>query len=532
MNKKRKGFTIIEVLTAVSFLLIIVSLSVSMLIGSLKSQKQSYDEYDVQSSIRIATQQTDRAINEATAIFTIPENRFKKDNLTAGWDYYGVLPDKRQIVRYTYDSDLNNPEHPKKHKTEILVQGQEGIKYDLIFKRPTVGSKKFIQYSLEVLKNDEHITDGKIVTELEAKNAQQVVFRDSLVHKAVAIATRSDDIKTNNVIALVTVAVDNSGSMEEQLDGSRADRDGSNSRLANVKGVLSKLLDGLSEGGTDVYVSLVPFSFTANYPDPALATSGAQHKRYKLKRSDHMEDAKKFIDNMKAAGGTNTGDALRRSFYTFYDFEQYELKNYPRGTKVKHYLILLTDGEPTTSSVIWVRDSKRPVTHRGIRRLRLRDSLDPKFYYGEGALDFNARTKLPRSLLFDWAFFRPNKRGTERLAAPGGGDTAEYYNGSYDVEDWAMRYAKKTAGFIRDKTSKSPRGDKTINSSVKSFLIGFNSKESVGLEDIGNALIPDSPDKDKQIFDFKGRDLNLDDVFSEIKDSILEDIWFIKGPDL
>lgn len=346
MIGKNKGFTLVELIIAMALLSIIIALSFSVLNFSGKAFKVSTEEYELQSSMRLAVEEVNNIVRYSTALFTVPESSFEEDNLTAGWDYFGVRNVKvndnpkvieSEIVIYKYDGDTDT------HIPQVIVPAKENITYDLFFYKTSPHDKdKLLKFIIEasIKKNNSGDEGAKKVTiesKTEALNALQVVDRGTNLSMATAIAYRSDD-RPDSIVGHIAMVLDTSGSMDWNLQGYGASEK-KKKRINILKKEAKELISSFAKED-NVDISLVPFATSANRPRP--------FRNAQLKEEELTEK----IDALEAIGGTNTGDGLRRAYYQLKSHNEELIE----GTTANNYIIVLVDGVTTFYSAKRGRD--------------------------------------------------------------------------------------------------------------------------------------------------------------------------------
>lgn len=316
--KMRSGFTLIELIIAMSFIVVVISLAGTMMIFSTKSQAAVSKEFQIQSDMRLASEVVNQQLRYSTAVFMLNEHQYKdSSDLKNGWNYFTLSDDSKEIVHYVWDKGTNT------HKKTSMVKAQDNILFKLNF-NGVVTDSRMINFKL-----DGSVGGGSKVsvsTVLNALNAAVVDDSGTPLSPAVALAYRLEDIPDSEKVRVaVTMVLDKSGSMGDPMGGAGA---GSSSiRISVMKEKAKELIDTFANMD-NVYVSLIPFSTNANNP-------GAF-----LKAKDNKTNLKNSIDSLSANGGTNAGDGLRRSYYRHVDYVD-------PSYEVLHYTILLMDGNPT-----------------------------------------------------------------------------------------------------------------------------------------------------------------------------------------
>ncbi|MBP7401817.1 MAG: VWA domain-containing protein [Clostridia bacterium] len=324
IKKNKRGFTLVEVIVAATLLTSVLSLAFSMLLTGIRAQKTGNEEASLQTSARIVSETVNQVVRYSSAVFTIPVSSFREDNLTDNWDYIGLSDDGTEIVRYTY----NGTDHVK----DTLVSAIDGITYRLQFvKEDKDNGNKLLRFTIETIKDG--VSSGRITidTQLGALNSLQIIDRSTFDDPATAVAYR-DDSRPMAMVGAISMVFDTSGSMKEDVYG----RDTWNPSLEKInilKDEACALVDGFARED-NVYLSIVPFSTSAN---GSYSFTSAKIGASSIKNQ---------INDFDAIGGTNTGDGMRRAYYTIKSYnEQPGLAVTP-----KNYLIILVDGETTYAS--------------------------------------------------------------------------------------------------------------------------------------------------------------------------------------
>ena len=255
---------------------------------------------------------------------------------------------------------------------------------DASAKSDSVMKYKIYAYAID---DEGNRTREKIVFEstVEATNAVQVVDKGTKASPSVALAYRNDGQtsgKGKNQIAYITVVADVSGSMNQTPSGGgNSSKEETNARIRYVREALTGTADNPETGiiqrlskEENIFISLVPFSTTGNYPNPAANTNPSdRHPIYDIYNENDKNDLVEVIKKTKALGGTNTGDGLRQAYHLHNDFRTRMVIK--EENQVHHYMILLVDGETTYETKIgnWVDNGKY--------RIRQHTSRSDNYYY-------------------------------------------------------------------------------------------------------------------------------------------------------
>lgn len=445
---QKRGITLIELIICIGLLTLIIGIAFTMTNFGRISMNKSVDEYDLQASMRIAAEKTNRFVRNSTAIFTIPQSRFSETNLTKGWDYLAIknVAAGSEIVLYKYNSST------EEHDIQILVAPQKDITYKLYFKKNNpIEKDKLLNLTIQGI-----FSSGtkkiSVDTELEALNALQVVDNGTSLDPAVALAYRGDD-RPASVVGHIAMVLDSSGSMAWSLSGD-PNPYYSSRRIDILKSDAKDLIDEFATE-KNIDISLVPFSTSANNPKPF--------------RNAYIETGslKSDINSLDAYGGTNTGDGLRRAYWG--------LKNHtaPSGVTASNYVIVLVDGVTTFASVE-SRSNRNFITGDGNVNEGFLDTY-PDAYNGQ---------------------------------IEGNGNHLDAYGTAYVNTIGSMLKAGNFA---------------------KVYVIGFSSRieDLDSVNDIATACGAPST----RVFEANSSDA-LSNIFTTIRQEIVNDLWYLQGPSL
>lgn len=489
MLLKKQGFTLIELIVAMALITIVVGISADMMINAIRTQSLVSNSYDVNVEMRTASQYTNDVLRYSSAIFTVPEGRFFEGNLTEGWSYFGLSQDKREIIKYTYEQRLNGSNVLElRHWKDVVVATQPNIEYSLLFERVTSGTNdRLVKFSIVAHNTSNNTTSVAISSEVEVQNALQVVDRGTLLTPSIAIAYKAEERPQDQIVGVVTMVMDVSGSMGWNMNKSLTSNVPANDqRIGKVKSALNGytkannvVIPGMiSEFAKEdnIEVAVVPFSTSANTPDVFSSSSTANHQFYKVAVASQSTALKSYIANLSANGGTNTGDGMRRAYYRNQYFKNNVKTMAGYGSKytTKDYMIILVDGITTmASSVGGTGDSQYKVDDGYLANTTW--YYDPAYWGNAGIIG----------------------HGSEKR----------------DITD---RYVELI-------------GEKIKAAKTKVYVIGFSerSEELASVEEIATAAGALSTN----VYKFTDN-LDLDQVFSEIKADIMKDLWHVRGPKL
>ncbi|MEA5095472.1 MAG: prepilin-type N-terminal cleavage/methylation domain-containing protein [Sedimentibacter saalensis] len=555
ISEKTRGFTLIEVILAVALLSFVIIIASNMFFLGNNAQKFTMTEYTLNSDLRKVTEKTNSIVRYSKAVFAVPYTFVDStDVMDPDWDFLMVSDDGKRIVTMEYD------EVAAKHVEKTVVEEHENLVYELFFEKDTAAkTDNILKYKINAYTTDDDgnkLSPGspKLVfeTTVESVNSIQVVDKGTAAAPSIALAYRDDGHtsgKGKNQIAYVTVIVDNSGSMLANPDGDyRYDRRGN--RMEYNESRITKLREALvgstgnPNGGIinqfakeeNIFISLVPFSTTANYPEPtSYDSSGQRHPIYEVYVEDKKDELVDSVDLLRGNGGTNTGDGLRQAYYLHDDFRTrmnasgYTVKD---TDQVHHYMIMLVDGETTyeVENGTWEDGGSYQRTSSYVTRSRNR-------YYR-----YNWRT--------DWNFDDNNTAYTDpgniEIDTEPDDEPLTFVrsdsngSGSYRYRDLYGEENSPVNGY-----SITGNGSSIINNSiyerdigsmiksfetngVKSYIIGYAADLGTHIETIGTKIGTESA----HIYKYDDPGFDLDEIFKNIATDIMADFWLVSGPQI
>lgn len=558
----KKGFTLVELLIAVALITVVIIVSMNMFFFGTNAHRLTFKEYEIQSDVRIATEQVTNIVRYSKAVFGVPypfvESTSKMD---PGWSYFMVSADGKRIVSMDYNDTT------KVHEEKIIVEEQDNIKYKMIFEKDKNAKNDNVMiYKIyaQVVDEDGNKVRDKIVFEskVESVNAVQVADKGTVAAPSIALAYRNDGQtsgKGKNEIAYITIITDVSGSMNQTPSGyGNTSYEHDNARIRFVREALAG--DGEKEGiiqffskEENIYLSLIPFSTTANAPKPMENSEpDARHAIYEVFDAKQSATLRAKAETLKAKGGTNTGDSLRQAYHLHNDFRN-RMKIKPED-QVHHYMILLVDGQTTyqTKYQEW-EDVQTRYTSKN-----LYEKIWIDIGFGWGYYDY---TKIGEYEVWD-----PKEKRVSSL-----GDFTGEGNFNQDNTDFSYRYpetvvtnpvvgGKYGAKFPNtivvgrtgdgSTTIKNASSIKSMGNLIKSFdggngigsyIIGYASGLEGEIKYIGDSIgtpeniIVDSNNQAKNsIYRYLYNDESFDvsKILNDIAKDIMADFWLATGPQI
>ena len=395
--KKRKGFTLIELCIAVVIMASIMGIGVAMVNLVTTGTVNSELTLRVTEEDREFTRAVDEAIQESTAVFTIPEASFTEGNLTVGWNYLGLMQNvsipedasrtgealtgQEALVLIQYAGNTAPASVPANSNVlnvggEYFVQTIMGhsyadrqgvaVDYSLIFEPvdPVVPSAQTIKYDLvgNVTDADGNVpgdgTATEISTTINSLNAVQVVYKGTSSNPAVAIAFRSDFIPTDYHAPIseyppgtVVLVLDVSNSMVSNQLSSGV------TRLKALKETAKQFIEELSVN-PNVNIILVPFHTHVGYDNRNIGPAPGWIPDTWIWPISDKDMIKSQVDNMKTGVHTNVGDGLRMAYHQL----QKHKTNVGDSNVGTISLLLLTDGAMNHASYT---DTSRTAFYEG-----------------------------------------------------------------------------------------------------------------------------------------------------------------------
>ncbi len=575
LKKKRFGITLVELLIALGLISTIIGISTNLVLVGNKTHKLTTKEYAMQSDIRIATEKTNEAVRYSKAIFAVPETFVSStDVMDPGWNYLMATPDGKRIVNMVYDDDL------EKHVENVIVAESEDILYYIKFENDSSAeNNNVLQYKIYAYNTNKYgqKVNEKLIFEssVDAVNAIQTVDKGSSASPSIALAYRSDGQtsgKGKNQIAYITIIIDISNSMNKTpTEGGTTTSETANSRITKVREAL--IGNGTASGNgiiqlfskeENVFISLVPFANTANYPSPHANTNpNAVHPIHEVYQATDASALITSISNMKAnghlysnQGGTNTGDGLRRAYYLHESFrDRMAAVGSPINEKdqVHHYIIMLIDGISTFDTKIfnftdngYYIDAGRNVTKNRTSYKRfdwrtnwsststfnnlptgninntLASSYTPpsasltenRYYNGtisyKSGRNYNTNSTYRGNII---EYGKKNDNASAILINGSGGETTQNINliGNYYVDAMGNLIQNFEEG-----------------AGINSYIIGYASTLTNSIKNIGDSIGTAS----KNRYVYNSSNFNLDEIFKNIATDIMADFWLAAGPQI
>lgn len=497
--KRRKGFTLVEVILTIALVGMVILGGTNLITFAIRGHKMTMNEFDVQSNIRIASQRLNTVIRDSSAVFVL--HRDNPNNLTAEWNYVMLSPGKDKLISYVWNSTIND------HVVKDLFPSMGGVTLDIEFiKNNVMDANRLLKFNLQVDGLGESRT---IASEIESKNSLQVVDR-SYLQKGNTLAYRTDSRldEVSNSQAVVGMVLDKSGSMADRMDGSSYVYDNNSnsfyhSRIKLMRQEAIRLVEGLSDY-PNVYVSVNPFDSNAN---------GSKDMLNVKQNLDTSPGLRSIINGLRAGGGTNTGDGIRRAYHKIKEFN--ELPGNTTKTN-KNFMIILVDGVTTFGSCNQV----------------YYNIIDNGSYVGlTGTDSSNREYNYMGRVGYDYRYIHYDPTKTNFVDGNNGLSSSSRFpylnNSSYIrpagngifLDPIGKEYVDYIGNYVR--TYKSG-----TNEAIKVYVIGFSAvtDDYGSLEDIAKATTGET------VYYQAGSAEALESIFNAIQKDISDALWHIGGP--
>lgn len=302
MKKRKKGFTLIELVLALAITAVIIYVGSQFVRVGLREFRVVSKEYAVQHGVRAAVTNISNTIKESTAVFAVGEDKFDpkdiKNSMKAEWSYIALIeepmldesgnPMNDKTGQPLMTSKLMNfvwvPEDKDGtkgfHKAMDVTPGEWRIKdaennqirYEIGFYRDDQNKPMTPKAVDDLMEQDKIVkvyvkgtvdgdTSFELNNEVIARNANQIVDSRPKLHRdypITALSYRTQPLGELAVDAAVVFVVDISASMERNLAG-RIEDDVEKQRATIMKKNAKKFVNELEKSGKiDLY--FMPFA--------------------------------------------------------------------------------------------------------------------------------------------------------------------------------------------------------------------------------------------------------------------------------
>ncbi|MCL2593124.1 MAG: type II secretion system GspH family protein [Defluviitaleaceae bacterium] len=237
--KKRKGFSLIEIISSLGILAIFMGLVSSIIFMSFRSREVTSEEHALQMASRDLADSVTHIVRYSTATFIMPESSFNSTNvdisldfipsggfLTDGWNYQGVIDNTIVHLRWIEDymgTGISG------HTRQFLFDGAaRNLSYELTFRKASADiDDNLVLFDLSVITLEGDRLDGGVGDRIEINipsgahslMSMQIIDHSSITDPGVALAYRMDELPRVTPTARVVLVLDVSGSMDSPTGG-------------------------------------------------------------------------------------------------------------------------------------------------------------------------------------------------------------------------------------------------------------------------------------------------------------------------
>ncbi|SMP48790.1 VWA domain-containing protein [Anoxynatronum buryatiense] len=339
-SREIEGVTLIELIIVLGLISLVIMVTGPMINFSGNAHRKTVDEFNLQSSMRIASQTIANFTRHGTAVFPILQDKLDNEGLANGWNYFALDSGGKRLVHFVWNSTSNS--HTENQLIELDANDDLYLGMSF-FQDPS--DTRLLQFDLHAFRQGQSSSVMKISSELNAINTARIDQVGSSSNRPVALAYRTGARPDPRMKIAVTFVVDISGSMNFDMAGNPSSGyAGYNAAVFDTNDVRIDHLKNISPGMIDrfanfehapVYLSLIQFNDNAN--------NNKTGPLLNLHDQANVQSVKDQIVAITPTGGTNTGDGMRRAYHVLRNFYLANEADY----NVKSYLILLMDGDPT-----------------------------------------------------------------------------------------------------------------------------------------------------------------------------------------
>lgn len=503
MKNSKKGFTLIELIVVIAIMGLIGGSVTGLLIFGLDIFGLANRDFQMQTDVRMALEDTSKLVRFAKAMFAVPNVDYKDDE----WNYIGLSPDSTMIVNYVWDPSLGSDGD---HQAIPMVGPYEGVTFNIgFYKEDNIQKDNSIQVYFEMFHQDGTVKRFNIQTGYEALNSLQVVDYGTELNPARALAYRSDDFHYENYLLKVniTLILDISGSMDFSLTGVQSNVSYNDRRVTIMKNQTKALIESFASNTNDdveINIALVPFNGSAN--------SVKVFRNVKTEKTSLINDVNSLCgglnNSQNCEGGTNTGDGMRRAYYRLLQKSQAQVNDttITRDYKIKNYNIFLSDGATSFRSLNYVQTGTESVYECSWWGWNCRWVDYPVFSSSHFTGDGNIQEKYPPANGPAGIYYESDGSGTNTSAT-----------------EW--EYVETIGAMLGGILPVTGHDDELT---VTSYVIGFTDgiAEDVVYDIAGTMNVPD-----ERVY-FADDEDSLSLSFSDIQLSITNDTWHYLGPKL
>ena len=148
MKNVKKGFTLIELIVVIAIMGLIGGSVTGLLIFGLDIFGLANRDFQMQTDVRMALEDTSKLVRFAKAMFAVPDVDYKD----VEWNYIGLNEDSTMIVNYVWDPSLGSDGG---HQAIPMVGPYEGVTFNIgFYKEDNMQKDNTIQVYFEMFHQD------------------------------------------------------------------------------------------------------------------------------------------------------------------------------------------------------------------------------------------------------------------------------------------------------------------------------------------------------------------------------------------
>lgn len=342
LKLNKKGFTLIELIVVIAIIGMVITTIMSLLFFGYNVYSMTSNDYELQSSVRLAMENLGNTIRESKAVFAVPDATYKDEQ----WNYLTIDDGGTTVATYEWNGSGWNK--------NVILGPYPDVTFEIVFmKENTMSKDNSLEMFIEAKTKGGSVQRFAITTGYEVLNALQVIDYGTVSNPARALAYRSDEFHYENMKIYVNVALvlDTSGSMSFNLAGTQTSNVPlASRRITTMKQKTVELIEQFATNtnpDVEISISLIEYNTHANNPNV--------FKNVATNKANLISDVNAFCggSSQNCTGGTNIGDGLRRAYHlTEAKKASQEAAHSDELDQIliKNYVILLSDGDYTMYS--------------------------------------------------------------------------------------------------------------------------------------------------------------------------------------
>lgn len=342
LRLNKKGFTLIELIVVIAIIGMVITTIMSLLFFGYNVYSMTSNDYELQSSVRLAMENLGNTIRESKAVFAVPDATYKDEQ----WNYLTIDDGGTTVATYEWNGSGWNK--------NVILGPYPDVTFEIVFmKENTMSKDNSLEMFIEAKTKGGSVQRFAITTGYEVLNALQVIDYGTVSNPARALAYRSDEFHYENMKIYVNVALvlDTSGSMSFNLAGTQTSNVPlASRRITTMKQKTVELIEQFATNtnpDVEINISLIEYNTHANNPN--------DFRNVATNKANLITDVNSFCSgsSQNCSGGTNIGDGLRRAYHLT-EAKKASQEAAHSGELdqilIKNYVILLSDGDYTMYS--------------------------------------------------------------------------------------------------------------------------------------------------------------------------------------